>query len=96
MQSEFAISFDWLGVTVGSQRFVEIPGLHISGGLMLVRDDPETETIMAMSVEERKKQYPSLFSPEGSDETHPLNRGPLPDTLLVNPADFGQIWLDLQ
>jgi hypothetical protein len=63
---------------------------------MLVRDDPEAEVIMAMSIEERKKQYPSLFWPEGSNETHPMNRGAIPDTIQVNPADFGQIWIDLE
>jgi hypothetical protein len=95
MQSEFAISFDWLGVTMGAGRFQEIPSVHMSGGLMLTRDDPEAEEIMAMSIEERGKRYPSLFWPQGSGETHPLNQGPLPDTILVDPADFGKIWIDL-
>jgi hypothetical protein len=96
MQSEFAVSFDWLGVTIGSGRFAEIPGIHISGGLMLSRSDPEAEEIMAMSIEEREKQYPSLFWPEGSDESNPLNRGTCPDTLRLDPTDFGKIWIDLQ
>jgi len=96
MQTEFAISFDWLGVTVGSGRFVEIPGVHMGAGLILTRGDPETETILAMSIEERIRQYPSLFWPEGSGENHPLNRGNCPDTIRVDLADFGKIWIDLQ
>lgn len=95
MQSEFAISFDWLGVTIGSKRFVEIPGLHIGAGLVLSRNDPETEEIMALSMEERKKRYPLLSWPEGPED-HPLNMGPCPDTIRVDPADFGKIWIDLQ
>jgi hypothetical protein len=96
MQSEFAISFDWLGVTVGSGRFVEIPGVRMGGGLMLTRGDPEAEEIIAMPIEERKKRYPSLLWPEGSGPDHPLNRGNCPDTVRVDPADFGKIWIDLQ
>lgn len=96
MQSEFAISFDWLGVTMGSKRFVAMPGIHISGGLMLSRDDPEAEAIMAMPVDERKKKYPSLFWPEGSGPDNPLNRGACPDTIRYDPADFGKIWIDLE
>ena len=95
MQSEFAISFEWLGVTIGSERFEEIPGIHICGGLMLSRNDPETETFLAMPVEERKKKYPSLFWPE-SPESHPLNMGSCPDTIHLDPADFGKIWIDFQ
>lgn len=95
MQSEFAISFDWLGVSMGSERFVEIPGVHIGAGLMLTRNDPEAEEIMAQSVEEREKRFPSLFWPEGP-ASHPLNGGPCPDTILVEPADFGTIWIDLK
>ena len=98
-QSEFAISFDWLGVTIGSKRYEEIPGIHIGGGLMLSRDDPESEaiiaTLMAMSIEERKKKYPPLHWPE-SPEDHPLNGGSIPDTVNADPADFGKIWIDLQ
>jgi len=96
MQSEFAISFDWLGVTVGSERYQEIPGVHMGAGLMLTRGDPEAEEIMAMSIEERKTRYPSLFWPEGSGPEHPLNRGACPDTVRVDSADFGKIWIDLE
>ncbi len=96
MQSEFAVSFDWLGVTIGSGRFAEIPSIHISGGLMLSRGDPEAGEIMAMSVEERRKQFPSLFWPEGSGPDNPLNAGPCPDTMHVAPSDFGKIWIDLE
>jgi len=96
MQSEFAISFDWLGFIIGSKRFVEIPSIHICGGLMLTRGDPELEKILAMSIEERKEKYPSLFWPDGSGEDHPLNRGQCPDTVRVDPADFGKLWIDLK
>ena len=49
-----------------------------------------------MSVEERKKRYPSFFWPEGSGETDPMNAGRCPDTIHVDPADFGQIWIDTE
>jgi hypothetical protein len=95
MQSEFAISFGWLGVTLGSERFIEIPGLHISAGLMLTRDDPEAEEIMALPAEERKRRYPPFSWPAGSGPTHPMNTGACPDTIRVDPNDFGSIWIDL-
>jgi len=94
MQSEFAISFEWLGIQSGSEQYVRIPGIHICGGLMLTRSDPEFEKIMNMPLEERKKQYPSLFWPE-SPKTHPLNGGPCPDMIKIAPDDFGTIWIDL-
>lgn len=94
MQSEFAISFEWLGIKPGSEQYIQIPGIHICGGLMLTRSDPEFEKIMDMTLDERKKQYPSLFWPE-SPENHPLNGGPCPDTIQLDPVDFGIIWIDL-
>lgn len=84
MQSEFAISFEWLGIKPGSKQYVRIPDLHICGGLMLTRTDPEYEKIMAMTLDERKAKYPSLFWPESS-ETHPLNAGPCPETIAFDP-----------
>ena len=70
MQSEFAISFEWLGIKPGSKQYVRIPDLHICGGLMLTRSDPEFKKIMDMPVDERKKQYPSLFWPESPENHH--------------------------
>ena len=96
MQTEFAISFDWFGISLEDQRFVETPGFHIGAGLMLTRDDPEAEAIMAMSLEERKKQYPSFYWPVGSGEGHPMNRGNCPDTIHVDPSDFATIWIDFR
>ena len=96
MQSEFAISFDWLGIELESQRYEETPGVYIGAGLMLTRDDPEAEAIMAMPLEERKKRYPSFRWPEGLGEDHPMNRGNCPDTIHVDPSDFGSIWVDFE
>jgi hypothetical protein len=35
MQSELAVSFDWLGVNTASGRFIEIPSVRIRAGLMI-------------------------------------------------------------
>jgi len=94
MQSEFAISFEWLGVKHGSEQYIQIPSIHICGGLMLTRSDPDFEKIMDMPVDERKNQYLSLFWPE-SPENNPLNTGPCPDPIYPDPLDFGEIWIDM-
>ena len=95
MESEFAVSLEWLGVTERSSRYLEVPGIHIAAGLMLVRGDPETETIMAMPPDQRRRRYPALFWPNASEPSHPLNQGSCPDTIRVETEDFGRIWIDL-
>lgn len=92
MQSEVAVSFDLLGVSTGSARFVEIPGVHLHGALVMSRTDPRAEEIMALASEERRRRYPAMFWPAESES---LGMGPLQDTLRADPARFGRIWIDL-
>jgi len=95
MESELAVSFDWLGVSTGQGRFVELPGVRIGGGLMIARGDPREDELMAMSREERDSLYPTVAWPAESVPNDSLGSG-LPDTVRVDPADFGRIWIDLQ
>ena len=95
MQSELVVSFDWLGVNTGSGRFVEIPSVRIGAGLMIARGDPREEELMAFSREEMKKLYPSVTWPLQSPPSDSIGRGGLPDTIHVDEADYGTIWIDL-
>lgn len=96
MQSELAVSFDWLGVATGPGRFLEIPSVRIGAGLMISRDDPRKEELLAQSLEERRKLYPSVSWPAGSPPRDSIGLGNLPDTIRVAAADYGRIWIDLR
>jgi hypothetical protein len=97
MQSELAVSFDWLGVNAGSGGFIEIPSARIDGGLIAAQDDPRVEEFMALPLEERKKQSPSVAWPSESAAKDSIRvGGGLPDTLEIDPADYGEIWIDLR
>ncbi len=96
MQSELAVSFDWLGVNTQSGQFVQIPSVRIRGGLMISRDDPRAEELMALPREEMERLYPSVSWPAESVPSDSIGMGDLPDTIRVDPADFGRIWIDLR
>ncbi|MGD9402169.1 MAG: hypothetical protein PVF95_07885 [bacterium] len=97
MESELAISLDWLGVDTGSGRFVELPGVRIGAGLMIARGDPRGKELLAMSREEMKEMYPSVFWPSESPPSDSIGMGGgLPDTIRVDKADYGKIWIDLR
>jgi hypothetical protein len=97
MQSELAISFDWLGVDTGSGRFVELPGVRIGAGLMIARGDPREEELMSLSLEEMMMLYPPVSWPARSPPADSIGRGgDLPDTIHVDAADYGRIWIDLR
>jgi hypothetical protein len=96
MQSELVVSFDWLGVNTESRQFVEIPSVRISGGLMISRDDPREEELMALSREEMQRLYPSVSWPTQSEPSDSIGMGGLPDAIRIDPADFGKIWVDLR
>jgi hypothetical protein len=96
MQSELVISFDWLGVNTGSGRFVEIPSVRIGAGLMIARGDPREKELLALSREEMKTLYPSVSWPSESPPSDSIGMGGLPDTIRVDPADYGKIWIDLR
>jgi len=95
MESELVISFEWLGVNIGQGRFVELPGVRIDGGLMIARGDPREDELIAMSQEEMKRLYPSIVWPAESVPDVSIGMG-LPDTIRLDSADFGTIWIDLQ
>jgi hypothetical protein len=92
-QTEFAVSFDWLGVTIGSERFVEIPSIYIYSGRHFSPE--EIEELMALSLEERKEQYPTLYWPAPPVPNDSLNSGYCPETIRIDPTNWGKIWIDL-
>ena len=96
MQSELAVSFDWLGVNIGSERFIEIPSVRVGGGLMLSRGDPREDELFALSREEMQRLYPSVSWPRESEPSDSIGMGGLPDTIRIDPADYGKIWIDLR
>jgi len=94
MESELAVSLDWLGMDAASGRLAELPGLRVEAGLMVARNDPLSEAIRALSREELDRRYPAVYWP-----TAPAGapgRGGWPDTLRVDPARFGRIRIDLR
>ena len=52
-QAEWAVSFDWLGVTNTAQRFVEIPRLLIFSARMRLSPE-DKKALLALPLEERK------------------------------------------
>ncbi|MFC1530088.1 hypothetical protein ACFL6R_05160 [Gemmatimonadota bacterium] len=95
MESELAISFEWLGVNPGSERFIKLPGVLVRGGLLISRGDPRADELMAMSREEMMRLYPPVFWPAESALHDSMGMG-LPDTIRMDPADFRTIWIDLK
>ena len=96
MQSELVVSFDWLGVNTGSGQFVEIPSVRIGGGLMISRGDLREEELLALSREELNRLYPTVSWPAELVPNDSIGMGGLPDTIRIDPADYGKIWVDLR
>jgi len=96
MQSELAVSFDWLGVSTGSGQFVEIPSVRMAGGLMLAMGDPREDELWSQSPEELKRLYPPVSWPAESVPNDSIGVGKLPEAIRIDPADFGKIWIDLR
>jgi hypothetical protein len=94
-QTEFAVSFNWLGVTIGSKRFVEIPPLYIYSGRNFTPEEIEKSGVFELSLEERQKQYPTLFWPVLPVPNDSLNAGYSPKTISIDPSEWGKIWIDL-
>jgi hypothetical protein len=95
MESEFAISFDWLGLDTESKRFVLIPGFRIGAGLMITRGDPRAKELLSMSREDLGRLYPSVRWPLKSTPADSIGAG-LPETIYVNETDYSKIWIDLK
>jgi len=97
MQTEFAISFDWLRVDSGSGPIVELPSIRVRGGLMMSREDPRFEELAALSPEELQRMYPSVSWPVGPAPSDSIGMGGgLPDTIYIDAADYGRVWIDLR
>ena len=94
-QTEFAVSFDWLRVTDGSKRFVKIPSIYVFSGMLFTRSDPEIEKFMAMSLEERKAQYPTLYWPSENMPNDGVGSRRSLETIRLDSTNWGTIWIDL-
>ena len=96
MESEMVVSLGWLGVDTRSGRFVEIPSLRVAGGLLVSRDDPRGAELMTQPREELMKQYPPVSWPTASMPDDPISLGQCPDTIRIDAADYGKVWIDLR
>ena len=94
-QTEFAVSFDWLGVSAGSKRFVKIPSIYVYSGMIFSAGDPELEKLMAMPLEERKTKYATLYWPSENEPNDNVGSGRSPETMSIDSTSWGTIWIDL-
>jgi hypothetical protein len=92
-QTEFAVSFDCLGLTFGTRRFAETPRLFICSGCLISPE--EIEEFLELSLEEREQQYPTLYWPALPVPNDSLNSGYCPKTISIDPTEWGRIWIDL-
>lgn len=96
MQSEIAVSFEWLGIQTESRRFIEIPGVRIAAGLMISRGDPREDQLRELSREKLMELYPFVYWPKSSPPMDAIGMSGLPKKIRVDPSDFGGIWVDLR
>jgi len=96
MESELVVSIRWLGVNTDSGRFAELPGVRMGGGLLVSRDDPRVEELTGLSDDELARQYPSVTWPAESLPDDSISMGRCPDTIRIDPAEFGRLWIDLR
>ncbi|MBN1274183.1 MAG: hypothetical protein JXB26_18115 [Candidatus Aminicenantes bacterium] len=92
-QAEWAVSFDWLGVTNTGQRYVEAPKLFMFLARMRLSPE-EKEALSALPPEERKNRYPALIWPVLPVPDDSLNNGKCPETINIDPTGWGKIWID--
>jgi hypothetical protein len=81
-------------MTTGARRFVEIPSIYVFSGRHFTPE--EIEELSALSLEERKEQYPTLYWPVLPVPNDSLNSGYCPETIRFDPRGWGKIWIDLQ
>ena len=93
-QSEFAVSFKWLGLSIGSKRYVELPSLYITSGRHFTMEEIN-EFLKKLSLEERKKQYPTLYWPVLPVPNDSIASGYSPKRISFDPTEWGKIWVDL-
>jgi hypothetical protein len=93
-QSEWAVSFKWLGIPEKSKRAVKTPGLYIFCARMRLSPQ-EQEALLALPLEERRKVYPPLTWPEIPVPNDSLNNGLCPETIRIDPSGWGTVRIDL-
>ncbi|UCC45509.1 MAG: hypothetical protein JSU65_06210 [Candidatus Zixiibacteriota bacterium] len=93
-QTEFALSFDWLGIDTEAGEYAKIPNIYIYSGMLFAPGDPEIEKLMALSIEERKIQYPTLYWPSEPAPKDSFKKV-FPDTVSFDPSTWGEIWIEL-
>lgn len=92
-QSEWAVSFKWLGIQQKSKRVVKTPSLYIFSVRM--RLSPlEQEALLALPLEERRNVYPPLTWPGIPVPNDSLNNGLCPETISIDPSGWGIVRVD--
>ena len=94
-QVEWAVSFESLGISNQSERFVETPGLFIFSARMRLSPE-EKKALLALPPEERKNRYPPLYWPNILVPNDSLNNGLCPETIRVDPTGWNTIWIDFE
>ena len=93
-QSEWAVSFDFLGISNTTQRYAETPGLYIFSARM--RLSPEEKNVLAaLPPDDRKNQFTILSWPISSPPNDSLNNGQCPETISIDQTAWGKICIDL-
>jgi hypothetical protein len=57
--------------------------------------DPEIEKLLSLPLEERKRKYPTLYWPSEDKPNDAVGSGRSHETLSLDPAAWGAIWIDL-
>jgi hypothetical protein len=91
-QTEFAVSFNWLGVPRELERFAETPGIYIYSGRSFPPE--QIEELRALSLEERKEQFPTLYWPRPWEPIDTMRL--CSETLRFDSSYWGKLWIDLQ
>jgi hypothetical protein len=90
---------------VQGERQISVKGKEVIADVSkgLVREVPnESCRIVGSETEEDnlpqeiQRLHPSVSWPEGSAPRDSIGMGRPPDTIRINPADYGKIWIDLR
>jgi hypothetical protein len=92
-QSEWAVSFKWLGMPEKSNRVVKAPPLYIFSARMRLTPQ-EQEALLALPVEGRRNVYPPLTWPGIPVPNDSLNNGLCPGTIRIDPSGWGTVRVD--
>ncbi len=94
-QAEWAVSLEWLGIPDASKRIVKTPRLFIFSARMRLSPE-EQEVLLALPLEKRRNVYPPLIWPAVPIPNDSLNNGLCPETLNIDPSDWGIIRIDFE